>query len=88
MSANAFPGRFPGHFPGGLPDINAGTWYLRARLDGSWDVCEPTTGQPFAEVTPDPASGEVTARGDAEAAAAGAEAARRFLLQLVTQPGQ
>ena len=34
-----------------FPDINAGAWYLRARLDGSWDVCEPTTGEPVAEVT-------------------------------------
>ena len=75
-------------FPEGFPDINAGKWYLRARLDGSWDVCEPTTGEAFAEVTADPATGEVTARGDAGAAAAGAEAARRFLLQLVAQPGQ
>ena len=75
-------------FPGGLPDINAGVWYLRARLDGSWDVCEPTTGEPFAEVTADPDSGEVTSRGDADAASAGSEAVRRFLLQLVAQPGQ
>lgn len=76
------------HFPGGYPDINAGTWYLRARLDGSWDVCEPTTGEPYAEVTADPDSGEVTTRGDAGAAAAGADAVGRFLLQLVAQPGQ
>ena len=65
------------------PDINAGTYYLRARLDGSWDVCEPTTGEPLAEVTADPDSTEVTARGDAAAARAGVEAVRRFLLQLV-----
>lgn len=71
-----------------LPDINAGAWYLRARLDGSWDVCEPTTGEAFAEVAADPDSGEVTTRGDGEAAAAGAEAVRRFLLHLVAQPGQ
>ena len=76
MSSNAFP------------DINAGAWYLRARPDGSWDVCEPTTGEPFAEVTADPESGEVTTRGDDDAAAAGAEAVRRFLLQLVAQPGK
>lgn len=71
-----------------LPDINAGTWYLRARLDGSWDVCEPTTGDIVAEVTGDPTTGEATAHGDAAAAAAGAEAVRRFLLQLLPQPGQ
>lgn len=71
-----------------LPDINAGAWYLRARLDGSWDVCEPATGERFAEVTADPDSGEVHAIGDGNAAAAGAEAVRRFLLQLVAQPGE
>lgn len=65
------------------PDINAGAWYLRARLDGSWDVCEPTTGEVFAEVTADPETAEVTTRGDAAAAEAGADAVRRFLLQLV-----
>jgi len=72
----------------GYPDINAGAWYLRARLDGSWDVCEPTTGEPLAEVSGDPETGEVTARGDARAVQAGTEAVRRFLLQLVAQPGQ
>ena len=36
-----------------LPDINAGAWYLQARPDGWWDVCEPTTGEPLAEVTAD-----------------------------------
>jgi hypothetical protein len=71
-----------------FPDINAGAWYLRARLDGCWDVCEPTTGKPFAEVTADPESGDVTTRGDADAAAAGAEAVRRFLMQLVAQSGK
>lgn len=72
----------------GHPDINAGAWYLRARLDGAWDVCEPTTGEPHAEVAADPETGEVTTRGDLGAAEAGAEAVRRFLLQLVAQPGQ
>jgi len=71
-----------------FPDINAGAWYLRARLDGSWDVCEPTTGEPVAEVTADSESGDVTTRGDADAAAAGAEAVRRFLVQLVAQTGK
>lgn len=61
------------------PDINAGAWYLRASGDGTWDVCEPVTGQPWATVS-------VT--GDPGAAAAGAEAVRRYLLQLVAEPGQ
>ena len=65
------------------PDINAGAWYLRGRLDGSWDVCEPTTGAVLAEVSADPETGEVTTRGEAGAAAAGGAAVRRFLLQLV-----
>jgi hypothetical protein len=77
-------------------EINAGAWYLRAlRADEwaadtgyAWAVCEPTTGVPVAEVTADPASAEVSTRGDAEAAAAGAEAVRRFLLHLVAQPGE
>ena len=77
-------------------EINAGTWYLRALHAAewaadtgyAWAVCEPTTGEPFAEVTADPVSGEVSTRGDAEAATAGAEAVRRFLLQLVAQPGE
>ena len=71
-----------------FPDINAGAWYLQARPDGSWDVCEPTTGESFAVVTADPESGDVTTRGDAAAAAAGAEAVRRFLVQLVAQSGK
>lgn len=70
------------------PDINAGAWYLRGRLDGSWDVCEPTTGEVFAEVAADPSSGEVFANGDSTAAEAGADAVRRFLQQLVAQPGE
>ena len=70
------------------PDINAGAWYLRARLDGSWDVCEPVTGNALAEVTADPDGEEITVRGDAAAARAGAAAVRRYLLQLVAQPGQ
>ncbi len=61
------------------PDINAGSWYLRGSGDGSWDVCEPVTGEVRATIA-------VT--GDAEPAAAGAEAVGRYLLQLVTQPGQ
>ncbi len=65
------------------PDINAGAWYLRGRLDHGWDVCEPTTGEALAEIAVDPESRELTARGDAAAVAAGTEAVRRFLLQLV-----
>jgi hypothetical protein len=61
------------------PDINAGTWYLQAVGERAWDVCEPTTGAVVAQVT---------ATGDPAAAAAGTEAVRRFLLQLVAQPGQ
>ncbi len=70
------------------PDINAGAWYLRGRFDGSWDVCEPTTGEPFAEVTVDPETYDVTAYGDPVAGDAGTDAVRRYLLQLVAQPGQ
>lgn len=61
------------------PDINAGAWYLRGSGAGTWDVCEPVTGDVHARVS-------VT--GDPGAAAAGAEAVARFLLQLVAQPGQ
>ena len=61
------------------PDINAGNWYLRGSGYGTWDVCEPVTGEVRATIA-------VT--GDAEAAAAGAEAVGRYLLQLVAQPGQ
>lgn len=70
------------------PDINAGAWYLRGRLDGSWDVCEPTTGEVAAEVMADPETGEVSAHGEPGAAEAGVQAVRRFLLQLVAQPRQ
>ena len=66
-----------------LPDINAGAWYLQARPDGWGDVGEPTTGEPLAEVTADQQTGELTVRGDATAGEAGADAVRRFLLQLV-----
>ncbi len=61
------------------PDINAGAWYLRAVADRVWEVCEPITGEVVARVS---------ATGDAGAAAAGAEAVRRYLLQLVAEPGQ
>ena len=61
------------------PDINAGAWYLKAAGDGSWEVCEPVSGDVHATVT---VSGELAA------GAAGAEAVARYLLQLVAQPGQ
>lgn len=61
------------------PDINAGQWYLRGAGDGRWEVCEPVSGDVAATVS-------VT--GDPAAAAAGADAVRRFLLELVAQPGQ
>ena len=61
------------------PDINAGAWYLLASGDGVWDVCEPVSGKVHATIA-------VT--GDPAAAAAGADAVRRFLLQLVAQPGE
>jgi hypothetical protein len=61
------------------PDINAGAWYLQAVGERAWAVCEPTTGAVVATVS---------ATGDPAAAAAGAEAVRRFLLQLVAQPGR
>lgn len=61
------------------PDINAGTWYLRATGDGTWDVCEPVTGEVRATIA-------VT--GEADAAAAGADAVGRYLMQLIAQPGQ
>lgn len=70
------------------PDINAGAWYLRGRYDHAWDVCEPTTGEVLAEVAMDPETHEVTARGEHAAMEAGSEAVRRFLLQLVAEPGQ
>ncbi len=70
------------------PDINAGVWYLRGRPDGGWDVCEPTTGEVVAEVVADPDTRQVSARGEVGAAAAGAEAVGRFLLQLVAESGQ
>ncbi len=61
------------------PDINAGAWYLRASGAGSWDVCEPVTGDVHASIA---------VSGDPAAAAAGAEAVCRYLLQLVAEPGQ
>jgi len=70
------------------PDINAGLWYLRGRHDQAWDVCEPTTGKVVAEVAADPETHELTARGDASACTAGIDAVRRYLVQLLAEPGQ
>lgn len=70
------------------PDINAGLWYLRGRDDDAWDVCEPITGEVLAEIAVDPQNHELTARGDDAACAAGSDAVRRFLAQLVAEPGQ
>lgn len=61
------------------PDINAGVWYLRGAGVGAWEVCEPVSGDVHATV-------RVT--GDPAAAAAGAAAVQRFLLQLVAQPSE
>lgn len=47
----------------------------------SWAVCEPTTGELLAEVTLDPATGDISQRarpGHAQAAQTGADAVRRF----------
>ena len=47
----------------------------------SWAVCEPTTGEMLAEVTLDPASGNISLqarRGHVQAAQTGADAVRRF----------
>lgn len=61
------------------PDINAGAWYLTAAGERCWEVREPVTGEVRARVS---------ATGDTAAAAAGAEAVGRYLLQLVAEPGQ
>ncbi len=64
------------------PDYIASTdadWSSDARY--SWAVCEPTTGELLAEVSLDPATGDITGRartGHDDAAAAAAESVRRF----------
>lgn len=64
--------------------INAGGWYLLPRDDADcygWSVCEATTGEPQADVTLDPVTGEIATRvrdGHDDAAAAASEAVRRF----------
>lgn len=75
-------------------EINAGEWYLLPRGDAdwssdarySWAVCEATTGESVAEVTLDPATGEITTRAPAghdRAAAAAAESVQRFAAAVV-----
>jgi hypothetical protein len=49
-------------------------------------VCEPSTGELFAEVTLDPATGDIAARGRTghdDAAGAAAESVRRFAAAIV-----
>ena len=62
-----------------MSDINAGAWYLREAGPQSWQVCEPTTGEPLAWVRVDPVTGEPSGQGQEPAATAGTEAVRRFL---------
>ena len=63
---------------------SAAAWSADARY--SWAVCEPTTGELLAEVTLDPATGEIASRaraGHDDAAAAAAESVRRFAAAIV-----
>lgn len=63
-------------------EINAGAWYLRgvaADAGYQWDVCEPITGEPVAQVTMDPDTATMSSRGDnADAIEAAEQAVRRF----------
>ena len=55
----------------------------------SWAVCEVTTGELLAEVTLNPATGEITTRaraGHADAATAAAESVQRFGAVIVVVP--
>jgi hypothetical protein len=66
-------------------EINAGAWYLRgviAETGYRWHVCEPITGEVVAELTLDPDTARMSARGDNEEAIEVArDAVRRFALQ-------
>ncbi len=66
-------------------EINAGAWYLRGvPVDAGyqWDVCEPITGEPVAQVTLNPDTATMSARGDnAEAIEVAEQAVRRFAAQ-------
>jgi hypothetical protein len=62
----------------------AAEWSSDSRY--SWAVCEPSTGELLAEVTLDPATGDIAARaraGHDDAAAAAAESVRRFAAAIV-----
>ncbi|RDH77725.1 hypothetical protein DVS77_15285 [Mycolicibacterium moriokaense] len=66
-------------------EINAGAWYLRG-VQGEaayrWQVCEPVTGDPVAEVTLDPATATLSSTGDdSEAIETARDAVRRFAAQ-------
>ncbi len=63
-------------------EINAGAWYLRGVPDDEcyrWDVCEPITGEPVAQVTLHPDTAMMSSHGDnANAVEAAEQAVRRF----------
>ncbi|WIM87787.1 hypothetical protein PT015_23645 [Candidatus Mycobacterium wuenschmannii] len=62
-------------------------WASDARY--AWAVCEPTTGELLAEVTLDPATGDVAARariGHRDAADAAVESVRRFAAAVAPPP--
>jgi hypothetical protein len=63
---------------------SAAEWSADSRY--AWAVCEPATGELLAEVTLDPATGEIASRaraGHGDAAAAAAESVRRFAAAIV-----
>ena len=66
-------------------EINAGAWYLRgvqSDVGYRWDVCEPVTGEPVAQVMLDPDTAAVSSRGDnTEAIEVAEQAVRRFAAQ-------
>jgi hypothetical protein len=69
----------PGHV-----SRSAAAWSADSRY--SWAVCEPSTGELLAEVTLDPATGEIASRarpGHDDAAGAAAESVRRFAAAIV-----
>ena len=63
---------------------SAAQWAADSRY--SWAVCEPATGELLAEVTLNPATGQVASRarsGHDDAAGAAAESVRRFAAAIV-----
>jgi hypothetical protein len=63
---------------------SAAGWSADSRY--SWAVCEPATGELLAEVTLDPATGDIAGRartGHDDAAAAAAGSVRRFAAAVV-----